>query len=191
MNPSITRCPACRIALPDEPAQMAALRSCPGCSRPIEILPFPGLNRPTVVGRPAEAVTGEGEAACFFHSTKKAVVPCDSCGRFLCALCDIELEGQHLCPACLQAGQASGELPGLERPRTRWDQLVWWLNLGLLTCVGAPLIALINIVITIVCWNKPGSRVHRHRLSLLLGTLVSVTFTLTLIGIAVFAASKD
>jgi len=25
------------------------------------------------------------EAACFYHPQKKAVIPCDSCGRFLCA----------------------------------------------------------------------------------------------------------
>lgn len=191
MSAIISRCPSCRRPLPESAQDLAALQACPGCARPLEIQPFPGLTRIPAAGRPAESITGEGEAACFFHVTKKAVVPCDDCGRFLCALCDIELDGRHLCPSCLQAGQARGELPGLERSRTRWDLVVWFVNLGLLTCIGAPIIAILNIVITSLCWNKPGSRTANHRTSMLLGTLVSVGITVILAIAVAFALSKE
>ena len=31
----------------------------------------------------------DGEASCYFHAHKRAAVPCDGCGRFLCSLCDL------------------------------------------------------------------------------------------------------
>ncbi len=191
MSVTLSRCPSCRRPLPESAEALASLQACPGCARPIEVQVFPGLMRTPSVGRPAESITGEGEAACFFHATKKAVVPCDDCGRFLCALCDIELEGRHLCPACLQAGQTRGDLPGLERSRMRWDLVVWGLNLGLLTCIGAPFIALLNLGITILCWKKPGSRMANQRMSMVLGTLASVGFTALLALSVAFALSKE
>lgn len=191
MSATISRCPSCRRPLPESAQALAALQACPGCARPIEIQPFPGLTRIPTVGRPAESITGEGEAACFFHAAKKAVVPCDDCGRFLCSLCDIELEGRHLCPNCLQAGQTRGDLPGLEGSRTRHDLVVWLLNLGLLTCVGAPFIAVANIIITLLCWNKPGSRVTNHRTSMLVGTLLSVGVTVFMAFAFAFALSRE
>ena len=65
----------------------------------------------------------DGEASCFYHPAKKAVLPCESCGRFLCAVCDVEMNGQHLCPACLASGKKKGRLKQLENRRTLYDSL--------------------------------------------------------------------
>jgi hypothetical protein len=86
-------------------------------------------------GRAAEAALVAGEAICFFHPTKKAVVPCDRCGRFLCALCDLPMGSAHFCPPCLEAGSRGGAVDQLETRRTRHDTIAWYiLLLGILTC---------------------------------------------------------
>ena len=46
------------------------------------------LDRP--VASAGEAIQTDGEAACFAHAGKRAVASCESCGRFVCALCRID-----------------------------------------------------------------------------------------------------
>ena len=43
----------------------------------------------------ADALLSEGESSCFYHPNKRAVVPCDQCGRFLCTLCRVDF-GQRV-----------------------------------------------------------------------------------------------
>jgi hypothetical protein len=54
----------------------------------------------------------EGEATCFQHPTKRAAVPCDSCGRFLCTLCQFAIGNQNLCPSCIRMAR--------EKKTERW-----------------------------------------------------------------------
>jgi hypothetical protein len=168
------RCPACRRPLTEDPATLNSLDRCPACNAPLTIATFPGFRRVPVAGRPAERITGEGEAACFFHASRKAAVPCDDCGRFLCALCDIPVDGRHLCPTCIDTAHKTGTVRGLERSRTRWDAMVWYANLGLFTVVGIPFVTLFNILVTIFRWSAADSRVANVRRRMILGTLVSI-----------------
>lgn len=181
------RCPACSRPLPRDPAELAALQACPACRKPLHVAVLPGYGRGPVTGRPAETITGEGEAACFFHATRKAVVPCDECGRFLCALCDIPIDHRHLCPTCLQAAPNREHLPELERNRARPDMLGWYLNLALFTCVGAPIALVGNLLLLFLRWNKASSRVANTRASMVAATLVAAlgtaAFAFALIGI--------
>ena len=48
-------------------------------------------------GRSGERILVEGEAACFYHAEKRATVACSACGRFLCALCDLDFSDHHFC----------------------------------------------------------------------------------------------
>lgn len=84
---------------------------------------FPALLRAPATGRKAETILLDGEAGCFYHPEKKAEIPCAECGRFLCALCDVELNDRHLCPACLEAGAKQGRLVELEQRRVRYDSI--------------------------------------------------------------------
>ena len=96
--------------------------------------------RPPPVVMPGEdlagVVEGDGEgevAACFFHARKRAAVPCDRCGRFLCRLCDLDFgDGRHLCPECLRAGRGAGGMPELVNERPVRDRVAL-----LLAVVGA------------------------------------------------------
>ena len=181
------RCPACRRLLPEDPATLHSLGRCPGCNAPLTIATFPAYRRTPVAGHAAERITGEGEAACFFHATRKAAVPCDDCGRFLCALCDIPVDGRHLCPTCIDTAHKSGTVRSLERSRTRWDAMVWYANIGLLTVIGIPFVTLFNILITIFRWRAADSRVAHVRRRMVLGTLVSVVFFLGLAALILTA----
>jgi hypothetical protein len=177
------KCPSCRLPLPRDATALEALNGCPSCLKPISVFVLPGYHRSPVTGRAAEKVTGESESTCFFHASKKAAVPCDECGRFLCALCDVQVDSRHLCPTCLESGRRLGSIGSLERSRTRWDIIVWTINLGLFTCIGLPVVALANLLITVLLWRAPASRVVRSRVWTLVGTGVAVLLTLAaLIG---------
>jgi hypothetical protein len=78
---------------------------------------FPAFFRELKPGKPAQEVLLEGEVTCFFHPRKRAELPCDLCGRFLCALCDLDLDGRHVCPTCLETSRRSGTITELEHRR--------------------------------------------------------------------------
>lgn len=81
---------------------------CPSCGVLIKADVFPALFRELPTGNSGETLLMDDEAACFYHPGKKAVVPCSVCGRFLCALCDIDFNGRHICPSCLETGKKNG-----------------------------------------------------------------------------------
>src|SRR5512138_2820046 len=105
---SLVQCPKCDGLLLNAAFNQARFDPCPACGTSMQIEVFPALFRPIATGRDGELVIADGEATCFYHTTKRAVRPCDGCGRFLCALCDCELHNQHFCPACLEVGKTKG-----------------------------------------------------------------------------------
>jgi len=171
-------CPRCRSPLPaGNGGDPVTLTTCPSCRQNLELTLLPGYGRELEVGRSAMERIGDSDAACYFHTTKKAELPCDRCGRFLCALCRLELNGQNLCPTCFGAGAKKGTLPSLERERFRWDNLAWILAVGPVatlclwwltpvTCIAA---------LTVGVWklNSPPSRIHRSRVRLILAMIVA------------------
>ena len=96
---------------------------------------FPALFRPPPITQ-ADHVIVEGDASCFYHATKKAVMPCDHCGRFLCDLCNVEMNGQHLCSTCLETGKKKGRLVNLQNKRTLYDSMT--LSLAILPIIAWP-----------------------------------------------------
>ena len=157
-------CPRCRNSLPDALCNSGAPVRCPTCNTIILVEVFPALFRSTAVGRSPETILEQGVSSCFYHEQKKAVVHCDGCGRFLCALCDLELGGQHLCPGCLQTGKRTGTMPHLENRRTLYDSAA-------LALVFVPLLMLPVTIVTapaaiyfaVLSWFRPGSIVRRTR----------------------------
>jgi hypothetical protein len=151
------------------------LRACPACGARAQIDVFPAALRPPGPSSTGEAVLVEGEASCFYHPAKKAVLPCESCGRFLCAVCDVEMNGQHLCPACLASGKKKGKLKQLENRRTLYDSLalavaVYPLLAWPLTLVSAP----IALYVAIRYWKAPSSVIPRTRWRAVLAIILAV-----------------
>src|SRR4051812_45824912 len=105
MIPTLLLCPKCKTAVSDDSLNRGELVACRSCAAPLQAEIFPAFFRPVALGRGGEALLVETESSCFYHPHKKAVLPCEGCGRFLCALCDCELRGRHFCPACLEVGK--------------------------------------------------------------------------------------
>ena len=151
MNSGSVPCPACRRALPAVACNTLEPTSCPWCLGAIQVAVFPAMFKPVSATRPAEVILEAGISSCFYHDQKKAVVACEVCGRFLCALCDVEFNEQHLCPNCLQ----SSLLP----------LLIWPLTL--LTAPGA-------LACAIYSFFRPSSLVPRNRLRAYLAIVLSL-----------------
>ena len=68
------------------------------------------------------------DAQCFFHPGKEAHAVCTSCGRMLCALCDIEQGAEHTCPRCMNDQRKDG-VNGEQRSSLAYTQIAWGLIL--------------------------------------------------------------
>ena len=108
-------CPVCTRAVPPDNWNLTYETYCPTCRAPLNVQVFPALLRGGAGTLPELAVEGS-EATCFYHARKKAVVPCDQCGRYLCSLCQVELSGQNWCPSCIELRRNQGKLPHPRQP---------------------------------------------------------------------------
>jgi hypothetical protein len=157
-------CAACDQPLAEETFNTRQFTPCPACARPARADVFPALFK-QLKGESTGAVSvSEAEASCFYHPQSRARVACENCGRFLCALCDLELNGRHLCSACLNAGKKKGKLRDLERERVLYDHAA--LTIAVLPLLAWPLTILSApavVYIVIRYWNAPGSIVRRAR----------------------------
>jgi hypothetical protein len=171
-------CPRCHAALPETFFNASDLHPCPYCAAQVQVEVFPAMLTGPAIGSAGETVVLEGESSCFYHPTKRAATACDSCGRFLCALCDLDLNGQHLCPACLKSGKRKGKLKNLENRRLSYDSLAMTLAfLPLLIFYFTLFTAPTTLYIVIRYWNAPGSLIHRSRWRMV------VAFTVALLEI--------
>ncbi len=174
MNKEIN-CPKCRKPLSDKQFNTRGMTKCPSCETPIHVDAFPARFQSATPGSTGETLFTDDEASCFYHSQKKAVVHCHQCGRFLCALCDLELNGQHFCAACLESGKKKGKIKTLENHRTLYDSLALQLALYpllifYLTLLSAPA----TIFVAIKYWNAPTSILPRSKIRFIAAILFAV-----------------
>jgi hypothetical protein len=90
---------------------------CGGCNSSLEILTLPALASSPPGREGPERRIDASEGSCFFHPESKAHCPCELCGRFLCSLCDLEIQGRHLCPSCLESDRNRQQLDILAHRR--------------------------------------------------------------------------
>jgi len=152
---------------------------------------FPALFRPPPPPVSADPALAEGEASCFHHAAKRAVSACSQCGRFLCALCTVELNGANFCPACLESGASKKKIRNLENYRTLWDSIA--LGAG-----AAPLVFFVPMLyfwfltgplalfVSIRYWNAPLSIVPRYKWRFIVAILLALV-QLILFGFMAFA----
>jgi len=153
-------CPKCRRAVPEVYWHGVDVARCPACEVEFEQLRFPALAAAVRVDRAAGL--NAGEANCYFHAENRAETVCDSCGRFVCAVCRVSFSGQQLCPSCLEARAERRKLP--ENHRVVYDQIALLLAVAPLfvwpfTLVTAPT----TLGLCFYGWNKPGSLLPRRR----------------------------
>ena len=129
-------------------------------------------------GSAAELAVEGSEATCFYHARKKAVVPCDRCGRFLCALCQVELSGENWCPSCIALHRKQGKLAGLDNRRMLYDNIALLLAVGpvavvvfwFFTLVTAPA----TLFVVIRYWRAPSSLVPRTKARFVIAGVVAL-----------------
>ena len=189
-------CPRCHVPVPDLVFNLGDTVPCPGCNASLQVEVFPALFRKVPEGKAGETILVEGEASCFYHPQKRAVIPCAACGRFLCALCDVELNDEHLCPVCLETGRKKGRLDQLETKRTLYDSAALMLSVLPVICMWpvSILTAPVAIGLAIYSWSRPTSILPRTRirsyLAILFGLLEIAVWILALTGVWRFWKSK-
>lgn len=158
----IIACSACKAPIDVSHYNQPNPTRCPGCNRNLLAYVFPAFYRRENSGPVGEALQDLAEASCFQHSTRRAVAPCDRCGRFMCALCQMEIEGSTICPECLESGHQKQQISSLESKRILYDTMAYSLALAPLPMllfypilILSPLTAIGAIFVTIRHWNKP------------------------------------
>lgn len=190
-------CVKCKTALvspqnPGEflvPVNTGTMERCPSCGTKILLEVFPALFRPATAVNAGDAVVSAEESTCFYHPRKRAIIPCDGCGRFLCALCDVELNGSHLCPNCISSGRKKGKFRNLDNERVLYDRIALAMAFAPLLLFWATIVtAPITVYLCIRYWNSPPSIVRgRSRFSFILALLIAVMEIVCWIIVAVLA----
>ncbi len=184
-------CTQCHVPIPPRYYNTSNLILCPSCHAPITIDAFPALFRGLQPGEEGETLMGD-QASCFYHPQKKAVIPCDHCGRFLCALCDVELGGKHLCPGCLESGKKKGRILNLDRHRVLYDGValriaVFPMITIWLTIVTAPM----ALYLAVRHWKSPTSLVRRTKTRFILAmALAGLQILAWTTGIVYFVSKR-
>jgi hypothetical protein len=130
--------------------------------------------RPPTTGSAAERLLVDKEASCFYHSSKKAVITCSACGRFLCALCDVEFNDLHLCPQCLEKGKTKRKIKNLENSRTCYDTIALYLVIISMLFIWPTLLtAPIAVFISIRYWKAPSSIIPRTKIRFVMAMLIA------------------
>jgi hypothetical protein len=169
-------CTRCQHELPLIIFRTDQFRTCPSCGANTYGVIFPAFTGAASPSRPGETLLLDTDASCFYHSQKKAEVACDYCGRFLCALCDVEMEKKHLCPPCIESGKQKGRIKTLENRRTLYDSIALSLSiLPLLIFYFTIITAPIAIYMVFRYWNAPTSILHSGKWRMVLALIFSAS----------------
>jgi hypothetical protein len=167
-------CPKCFAKLPPSAVNAPEPLLCPSCGVTMMMSVFPALYRRIESGSKGELVVGDAEAGCFYHPHKKAAAVCATCGRFLCALCDVDFNGQHLCPPCIETAAEKKRVSTLENRRVLYDSAALGLAvLPVFTVIFTIVTAPMAIYVAIRYWNTPGSIVRRGKTRFVLAILIA------------------
>lgn len=175
MSVPLIHCLKCRSALLDGVFNLDQFAPCPTCASPLQVEVFPAMFRELPRGSAGELVITDAEASCYYHPKKKAVQPCEACGRFLCALCDCEHQGKHLCPSCLESGRTKGRIKSLENFRTRYDNIalalaVYPILIFYFTLITAPM----TLFVAIRYWKAPRGLTQTSNVRFVVAILVAL-----------------
>ena len=145
-------CDGCGGPFPSALVNLGELGACPACRVEIRVEVFPAWSRGIAAGPAASDLGSDTEAACFYHLEKRAAVPCETCGRFLCSLCDIVIGERHLCPGCVDSGRRKGRLVEMENKRTLYDRLA--LMYAVIPILFWPATLITAPYVFVLCWRR-------------------------------------
>ena len=161
---------------------------CPGCSSQYFASVFPAALYGIEQGKRGELVIGE-EASCFNHPGHAAVVACGECGIYLCALCDLEIEGRHLCPSCLN--KVADKLATVKDKCVLHDEIALSMSiLPILIYFSMVITAPACIIYSCICWNKVKTPYPRNRWRFIVAAIFGALETISII-IALIVIMKN
>lgn len=168
------RCTNCTAYLPEESFNSRSFNPCPICGSLIRVDVFPAAYKTLSEVKSRESLLMDDEASCFYHPNKEAVTTCSYCGRFLCSLCDIDFDDQHLCASCLESGKRKGKIDKLENNRFRYDNLalgiaIFPLFIWFVTILTAPA----AVFLVIRYWKAPSGIIKRSRFRMILALFIA------------------
>ncbi len=161
------QCEKCSAPIDPGAVNTRTFSPCPHCRAMIRTDVFPAAVRPEKQKDRDQTLVVADDAGCYYHPSKKAVVACATCGRFLCSLCDIDMDGTHICFPCMASEKEKNQLVQLETHRVLYDSLALRVSILPLislvftwaTCITAP----VAIYFTFKHWKSKGSVVPRGR----------------------------
>lgn len=106
ITPGAVTCPNCNGDVVPV-ATETGWQSCPYCKKRLQIWLWPSMRHNT-----SATAAMPDQATCYFHPDKAFHACCQRCGRFVCALCDLQLGAEHVCPTCFERGRADTGLNG-------------------------------------------------------------------------------
>lgn len=104
-QPGAVTCPNCNGDLAPVRTE-TGWQSCPYCETRLQIRSWPAMRDNT-----SATAAMPDQATCFFHPDKAFHACCQRCGRFVCALCDLQLGAEHVCPTCFERGRDDTGVP--------------------------------------------------------------------------------
>jgi hypothetical protein len=171
----LIRCTNCSAILPEENINSRSFIPCSICSSLIRADVFPAAYKSFQEGSAGELLLLDDESSCFYHPNKQAVSTCSYCGRFLCSLCDIDFNDNHMCISCIESGKKKGKIVKLEDKRIRYDNVSF--GLAVLPIFVWPL-TLITAPVAVFCvfrfWNKPSGIIRKSRFRMILALIVAL-----------------
>lgn len=190
---SDVRCGYCWEPFPPENYNIEGGTACRRCGQTVQAYLFPARWQSRWGDAPERVVTID-EASCYYHAANRAAVICDSCGRFLCTLCDLDIGGRHMCSVCLDAGLAKQEVTAFEKQRFRYDTAALALATIPVLLIWIPVItAPIALYLVFKNWSRPVSLVPRSRWRFVVaGGLAAVQLIgiLSLIGFVIWTVAR-
>jgi hypothetical protein len=185
------KCTKCEYDIPLEDLNKKTFSSCPGCGQAYRAEVYPALFREDAASASGEKLVIDGQASCFYHKDKKASIPCSSCGRFVCTLCDIEFDGQHFCPSCFDHKSTKQDNKKTKASALQYDNIAsalayWPILIWPATIITAPL----AMYITIRYWNKSTSVIPRSKLRFILAFLMALAQVLAWLILIYFLISR-
>lgn len=172
VDTSPLRCDVCDAAISEDAINRPELVVCARCGAPARVHVFRAMFEKTQAGTTPQAVQLDDESSCFYHPKKTAVLPCDHCGRFLCALCEIEIHGRHFCSGCVEQGATDGRMTELKPEYIHYDSIA--LGLAVLPALFLwPTLFTAPAALYFVAryWKRPLSILPRRRWRFLVAAL--------------------
>lgn len=182
-------CAKCEVPLPSDAHGIPEF--CPNCRRACAGFTFPAaLTTTGEIQKPTEGVNLLGEASCFYHDSKRAILSCDGCGRYLCDSCQADWLGKTLCLGCIHTQREVKGAGEFQSKVTLYDNVALaLLALPFVTFIYGVFLVLFTAPVSLylVIRHRNASRgiVPRGKWRLILAGVLSTVFILGWVGVVV------